>query len=34
MRAMAAVGDGGTLQPYVNDHRDTMLAHLLGQPIA
>jgi hypothetical protein len=32
MCATAAVGDGATLQPGVDDHRDTALAQLLGQP--
>jgi hypothetical protein len=34
MCATAAVGDGATLQPGVDDHRDTALAQLLGQPNA
>jgi hypothetical protein len=34
MSATAAVGDGATLQPGVDDHRDTALAQLLGQPNA
>src|SRR5262249_7463762 len=30
MCATAAVGDGATLQPGVDDHRDTALAQVLG----
>jgi hypothetical protein len=30
MCATAAVGDGATLQPGVDNHRDTALAQLLG----
>src|SRR5262249_19794903 len=34
MRSTAAVADGATLQPGVDDHRETALPLLLGQPNA
>jgi hypothetical protein len=34
MRATAAVGDGATLQPDFDKHRDMALAQLLSQPNA
>jgi hypothetical protein len=33
MCATAAVGDGATLQPGVDDHRDTALAHCSASPM-
>jgi hypothetical protein len=32
MCVTAALGDGAILQPGVDDHRDTVLAQLLGRP--
>jgi hypothetical protein len=34
MCATAALGDGATLQPGIDDHRDTVPAQLLGRPNA